>query len=83
MRRLCDVGWADSKNVTGQGVEMKSVMGRLLPIAVMIAALVACEGLRGADADSPSVTELTIEQAMELAGRQSDLELSQLRVLLL
>jgi hypothetical protein len=60
---------------------MKSAMDRLLSIAVMVTAVVACEAIRAVDADSPSVTELTIKQATELAGRHGDLELDHLRVL--
>jgi len=60
---------------------MKSVMKRLLSVAMMITGMVACEALCAADADSPSVTELTIEQATEFVGTQGDLELSYLHTL--
>jgi hypothetical protein len=60
---------------------MKSIMGLLPPVVVMVAALVVCEALCAADADSSSATELTVKQATELAGRHGDLELSNLRVL--
>jgi hypothetical protein len=60
---------------------MKRVMGLPLSVTVMITALVACEALCAAEVDGPSVTELTIEQATELAGRHGDLDLDHIRVL--
>ena len=60
---------------------MMTFMGRLLTVAVTITALVPGECLRAAEATSPSVTELTVEQAAGLSARQGDLQLDHLRVL--
>ena len=60
---------------------MNILTRRLLPIIVMVLMWDAREVLRADDVVSPSVTELTIEQATELAGVHGDLELSHLRVL--
>ena len=54
---------------------------RILPIIVMVLMWESGALLLADDVFGPSVTELTIEQAVKLAGTQGDLELSQLRVL--
>ena len=62
-------------------VGLNAVVRRLRPIFVMLLLWDASEVLRAADAESSSVTELTLEQATELASTQGDLELSHLRTL--
>ena len=60
---------------------MNAVVHRLLSIIVMVLMWDACAVLRADDIVGPSVTELTLEQATELAGVHGDLELNHLRVL--
>ena len=60
---------------------MNAVVHRLVPIIVMVLMWDACAVLRADDVVGPSVTELTLEQATELAGVHDDLELNHLRVL--
>ncbi len=60
---------------------MNLLTRRLLPIIVMVLMWSDVATLPAADPFGPSVTELTIEQAVKLAGTQGDLELSHLRVL--
>ena len=54
---------------------MNAVVHRLLSIIVMVLMWDACAVLRADDIVGPSVTELTLEQATELAGVHGDLEL--------
>ncbi len=54
---------------------------RLVAFAVALAAACRGEAALAVEADAPSVTELTVEQAIALADTQGDLELNSLRVL--
>ena len=62
-------------------VGLNAVMRRLRPIFVGLLIWEASEALHAADTDTAPVTELTIEQATEVASAQADLELSHLRTL--
>jgi cytochrome c5 len=54
---------------------------RLFSFAVTLTAACLGDAAFTVEADAPSVTELTVEQAIELAGTRGDLELNHLRVL--
>jgi len=54
---------------------------RLVAFAVALTAACLGEAACAVEADAPSVTELTVEQAIELARRKGDLELNHLQVL--
>jgi cytochrome c5 len=60
---------------------MPPVVRSLSAVAVIV--VVTCHGAvpRAAEADAPSATERTVEQAIALAGTQGSLELGHLRVL--
>ena len=60
---------------------MNSVNRRLAPIALTLLTFVVGLRLHAADAGSPSVTELTVEQATEFASSDGDLELNHLSTL--
>ena len=60
---------------------MNSVNRRLASIALMLSTCVVGMRLHAADAGSPSVTELTVEQATEFASLDGDLELNHLSTL--
>ena len=60
---------------------MLSVVRGLLVVAVILGAACRVAQTCAAEVDSTSVTELTVEQAVELVGSQGDLDLSHLRSL--
>ena len=54
---------------------------RLVVFAVALTAACPGEAALAVEATAPSVTELTVEQAIALTGTQGDLELNHLRML--
>ena len=60
---------------------MNSVIRRLLPIVLLLPMCGIGLRLHAADTGSPSVTELTVEQATEFASLDGDLELNHLSTL--